>query len=76
MAGKTESAKTICPYFIRESTKGRIGIVCEGFEGVGEVGIYFSSTRKKRKFQENFCYCDCYKGCPVAQVVSEKYEDS
>lgn len=73
---KTGNEKTICPFFKRESSKGKIGIICEGFEGVGEVAIYFTRNSKKRSFQESFCFCECYKGCPIAQLVDEKYPES
>lgn len=75
VASKGENANVVCPFFKRQSSKGRIGIICEGFEGVGEVGIYFANKRKREKYQESFCYCECHVGCPVAQLASEKWED-
>lgn len=73
---ETGNEKTVCPYFKRETRKGKIGIICEGFDNVDEVAVYFSRAEKKRKYQESFCFCECYKGCPVAQLAEEKWEES
>lgn len=62
--------KTKCPFYLKEGEKT---ICCEGFLDTNKVRVVFFTPEKKKNFQENFCFTDCYRGCPLAIAANEKY---
>ena len=67
------SGKTICPYYVRE---GKFSIVCMGSdERMKEVAVFFPNKEQKRSYQEDFCFCKCYIGCPVAESAQMRAEE-
>lgn len=67
------SGKTVCPYYLRE---GKFSIVCMGHdERMKEVALFFPNKELKRSYQEDFCFCRCYVGCPVASNAEMRAEE-
>lgn len=62
-----------CPFY---NQSYHTEIICSENEidGVIKTVIKFETYNQKRNHEENFCDCDCYKGCPLYQGVMKKYE--
>lgn len=67
-----EDGNAVCPYF-RHADK-RI-IKCEGLTKGSNVSQVFNHTGKVEKYRYDFCDCMCYKGCPIAIMLTEKNKD-
>ncbi len=65
-------ANTICPYYIKEAEKS---ITCEStIEGAANM-LRFVTRELKEEYQHDFCECFCYRGCPVAQLMEERFKE-
>lgn len=63
---------TICPYFLRAE---KMKIKCESFnEPVLQLALEFRNMKKRDEYLESFCNTKCWEGCPIAQLISEKYK--
>lgn len=64
-----ENAKAVCPYY--ESCE-KNKIKCAKVIPESRITtIEFTSKSKRIEYQENFCFCHCWRGCVIAQI-SEK----
>ena len=73
----------VCPYFTEEPSGGsrklhelltKTRIRCEGLTPGGKIFLEFPNAASKQEHLEDFCYCDCWQGCPIALMLNEKYE--
>ena len=65
-------ANTICPFYIKEAEKS---ITCEStIEGAANM-LRFMTRELKEEYQHDFCECFCYRGCPVAQLMEERFKE-
>lgn len=68
MAGNTaRSAKAICPYY-KSATKMRI--LCESNRDY-DTGLFFRSEERVAAWRMDYCDCYCWRGCPVAIMITE-----
>ena len=76
-----------CPFFVEEPacecksahvkgghailTKKRIR--CEGVVSGSKIYQEFKNEDEKEKYLYDFCASDCWRGCPVAAMILERY---
>ena len=72
MAHYTSGAKTICPFYLRETERT---IPCEGVSPDRPSKIRFAHEGEKRRFQKQNCELFDYgRSCPMAAALREKYK--
>lgn len=65
-------ANTICPYYIKEAT---FSITCESTIEHAVNVIRFMTRELKEEYQHDFCEDYCFRGCPIAQLLEERYKE-
>ena len=61
-----------CPYF-RNIVRQRI--ICEAITDRVEFSpMPFKSRAEMNEYIRDFCACECWHGCPLAEMIEKKYE--
>ena len=68
-----EDVNAKCPYFRR--VEKNLLIRCEGLDKTNNLILAFSKYNRLSKYRYNFCDSECWKGCPVAMMLSENMKD-
>ena len=75
-----------CPFFQEEAScagltpRAKIAheylkkcrIRCEGLRPGGKIFLEFEDPRERDEHYENFCVSECWRGCPLAQMLETK----
>lgn len=66
-----------CPFYKKHSNKGKIdqvSITCEPIidKSISFRNIFLNEKTSKEHMNE-FCKSDCWKECPVAEIIFNKY---
>ena len=67
----------VCPFYQEPpgSARGRITenkrIRCEGVTVGGRIMLEFRSRAEREAWCDDFCRSQCYRGCPIAQLVED-----
>lgn len=67
-----EDVNAKCPYFVCANDRT---IRCEGLFDGSNTEVLFNKVCKMTKHRYNFCDSDCWKGCPIAQTIDQKYKE-
>ena len=68
-----DDASAKCPFFCTAvNTKRKRYIRCEGVVPNSNILVSFCRPKKLEKQRRDFCDCDCWQGCPVAQMIAKK----
>lgn len=75
--GRFDDVHVRCPYYIKSTD---VTICCEG---IAEGSVIENKFRdecgrplKDKRDEHKHCYCDRHwQGCPISQILEEKYED-
>ena len=69
---KERTSKVVkCPYY-KEHSKWTIR--CEGYMKRMNVQLNYERPDERKAYMDDFCYTECWRGCAVAQLASDKYE--
>lgn len=66
-----EDVNAKCPYFVTSSDRV---IRCEGAIEGTNTEVRFAKVCRLPRHRFDFCDSDCWKGCPVAQMLNQKNE--
>lgn len=73
MTNFSSSARTICPFYIKEAKKS---ITCEGITDSVTSVTRFGSYEEKRSYQHQNCERNDYAACcELAAALCRKYEE-
>ena len=64
--------KILCPFYKRHRD---ISVTCESYMDHVNAQLNFTSPKKRKAYMDDFCFTDCWRGCPLAQLAGEKYEE-
>jgi len=80
--------QAVCPFFVEEAACGgsrkqlaqrklvqKRRIRCEGLSPGGKITVEFKSELECEEHRYSFCYSKCWKGCPLAGILNEKYKE-
>lgn len=67
-----EDVNAKCPYFVCATERT---ISCEGVVYGSNIDVRFDKVSRVPKHRYDFCDTTCWQGCPVAQMISQKYAD-
>lgn len=79
-----------CPFFVEEPGCDKLSgaakrardiqlskrIRCEGIHKGGKIFLEFASKAERDEHRENFCYSNCWQGCPIANMLYENYDEN
>lgn len=64
-------SKIKCPYF---RNIARTRIICEGItERVEFTPMPFKDRKDMTEYIDDFCGSECWRGCPLAEMIEKKY---
>ena len=71
MSKGNEDRLVKCPYYKMHE---RHVVKCEGFEKGMVLHAAFSSYSQMVEWKDRYCRKMCYRQCPVAKALDEKYD--
>lgn len=68
-------SEILCPYYIWRyiEKSGCITLRCEGSDGASKIEVSYRKASALKEMMEKYC-CDKWQDCPIAGMVTEKYD--